>query len=1209
MSDDLSAGLGVGGTAFGSFEIAAAEAAHATGDFETALHWYETALAQNPDHAEAHVGRCKVLRQAGHPRESLTHLVKFLAKHPKHLGGRLELALTLQQVGRGDEARSIYSLLVRETGAPAEAWHGLALVLLAEGKESPAEAALRRALALAPNMIEIRQQLAELTARRQDLAAAADMFQDILAIATDSAEAQAGLAQVLIGLNRMDEARDRIERALAIQPDNATAHLARARLLLLEGNLPGAWDDMDWRWRGSPGKRPNPPGEHWTGDSETNGRTVLLYAGNGLDDTLQMLRYTQVLSDKGARVVLGLPSLLAPLGSGVKGAWRTIVSGQPVPKGLRVDYSAAISDMPRLLGTTLTSIPPTPYIEAPAEKRPSVIAPPGAMLKVGVSWGAARAAWGVPFPSVMTLLGLPGAAFFGLQLGTRARDASVLAHPTLIHDLSSTIADYGDLAGRIAEMDLVITVDGPVAHLAGAMGKPVWLMLPYAADWRWMTHREDSPWYPSARLFRQDRPGDWTGVLTHVMTALEERVAEIKYERQTLARAHVGDKAKIRALLSTHLQSGDLLIDVGAGDGGFSMDAADHPAGGIKILAIEARPSEAGILRDTVDLTGLSDQVEVLCAALGSKRAPAVVANRPYGGKIVFSLPDWVRTAETSTTFDALISERSDLMADRLLVRIGAKGQEDEIVAGMEGTLRTGTVALLVFEHRAGGQAATLLQAQGYRLFRFPSDIATGAVVPFADEPGTVLALAPSVDPAPVYGDANDPTSPAAMSRASAESARLASWGVDELNAGRPNAAGELFSKALAQDPFNVDANANLGGLLRRIGRADAAIACWRRALACGGGTAIRANLANVLRESGHLASAESAFLSVLADEPDNPRYLYAFGLLLRDQGRAKEALATFERAETLAPGTLRPGDHAVALLKSGNLARGMAEMVNRRPVELTEHSAPLWDGSRLDARTILVRDEGDAIDTVMLARFLPMVARQGGLVTVECVPELARLLANVSGVEKVVPRGGDLPVTDCAIRLPDVPRLIGTTSRTTPIRDVPYLHLPHDLPVFRFPDDGRLRVGVAWSGRPTDRNLPLHALLRLASDPAVNLISLQRPPALGALLDGGGRSFFEEMGSQFHDLADSASVIAGLDLVIASDTVEAHIAGALGRPVWVLLPLGNDWRWVDGREDSVWYPTMRVFRQSQDSTWDRSMQRVSEALSAMVAGKLGRSR
>ncbi|MCR6628858.1 MAG: tetratricopeptide repeat-containing glycosyltransferase family protein [Magnetospirillum sp.] len=680
-------------------------------------------------------------------------------------------------------------------------------------------------------------------------------------------------------------------------------------------------------------------------------------------------------------------------------------------------------------------------------------------------------------------------------------------------------------------------------------------------------------------------------------------MAEARARRQQQSLAHASPAAAQRAFLTAHLQAGDLLVEVGAGagNGAHALDAAAHPAGDVRVLAVEARPAEAALLADIVADAGAGTEqtVEVIRAALSDRPAPAVVATRQRAGRTVFPLPEWVRGGNRTTTLDALLAERPDLSWRRLVLHLGGTGTEAEILAGL-----TADPAIVAFEHREGAATAARLTAAGYRLFRFPDGVVAGPVAPFAGQPGPVLALARGLEPARLYGDVGDPTSPAAMVRAAAEARHLAAEGTRALVSGRFNEAGARFAEALAMDPDNAEALANLAGLLRRIGRRDAAAACWSRALANGAGPAVRTNLANVLRELGYLFAAEGEFARALEAEPADAGILYGFGLLERERGRSREAVTLFERAEQLAPGTVPRREWAAALLKSGNLARGMAEMAHRPAAPLPPVEAPAWDGGRLDARTILVRDEGDAIDTLMLARFIPQVARQGGLVVVECVPEAAPLLAGLPGVEQVVPRGQTLPPVDVAVNLLDVPRLLGTTSRTTPPRDVPYLRLPEGMPAHLTAKDGRLRVGIAWSGRPTDSAVPLGALLRLAADPRIVLVSLQRGPRAADLAANGGDPFVADLGKDCADLAGSAAVIAGLDLVVAADTAEAHLAGAMGKPVWVLLPHGCDWRWVDGRDDSVWYPTMRVFRQSMDGTWSAAMARVAEAAGAMAAGK-----
>ncbi|MGE5475097.1 MAG: tetratricopeptide repeat protein [Bacteroidales bacterium] len=1182
-------------------DLASAEAARKARNFTTALALYDALLAIHPQRADALAGRGATLRAMGRPRDALVPLLEALSRAPTDGNARLELALALREAGRRDEARTLYCLLLRQPNVPAQAWHGLALLCQSEGHDDAAETCLRRAVAMAPADIGARLDLADLLARRGALAEAAEWFHGVLAISPGNAPAHAGLGQALIGLDRPQEAEDQLERALVMDADNAVAHLARARLNLLAGNLPAAWDDLEWRWSLPGHRHPEPPGIAWDGSADLSGQTILLWAEQGVAETIHMLRYVPLVAQRHARVVLGVPRALTALAAVLDGVDTVLASGDPLPEGMTIDFNASLADLPRLFGSTLPNVPAAPYLSVPDSRRVPVRAPSSALLKVGLAWAGNRDDWAVPLSQLMPILAMPGIAAYSLQTGPHARDAATLAHPALIADLSPSLGDFADLAARMAEMDVVVAADGAAAHLAGALGLPVCVLLPMAPDWRWMVERDDSPWYGSARLFRQSRPDNWNRPVQQVCAHLRQRMEEARSGRDDAARAHAGPRQARRAFLATHLQAGDLLLDVGAGDGTFALDAASHPAGDIRILAIEARAGEAALLADLVAISGAEDAVEVINAPLADGQTSAVVAARPRAGRTVFPLPGWVRGAARTTTLDALLAERPELDGRRLVLHLGTRGGEDAVMAGL-----SARPALVVFEHRDGGTVAGHLRDAGFTLLSFPGAVAAGPVAPFDGRPGPVLALAEGLAPAQLYGDVNDPASPAAMARAAAEARALAAQGSAALVAGDANQAGLLFARALAHDPDNAEALANLGSLLRRVGRGDAACVCWARALANGAGAGIHANLGNVLRELGDILAAEDEFARALAAEPDNPHFLYGYGLLERERGRAREAVALFERAEHLRPHSVPRHQLAAALLKSGNLARGMAEMAHRPPARLAPVAAEPWDGGRLDARTILVRDENDAIDTLMLARFIPQVARHGGLVVVECVPDTARLLAGLPGVEQVVPRGEPLPPVDVVTHLPDVPRLIGTTSRTTPPRDVPYLHLPEGMVPHTFATTGQLRVGIAWSGRASDSAVPLHVLLRLAADPRVTLVSLQRGPRAADLTALGAAPFIEDLGKDCADLADSAGLIAGLDLVVAADTAEAHLAGAMGKPVWVLLPTTCDWRWVDGREDSVWYPTMRVFRQGTDGSWHAAAARIAQAASAMAAGKAG---
>jgi FkbM family methyltransferase len=1174
------------------------------GDAEAALSAYGRVLARHPGHVAAQLSRSELCRASGRPRDAVRSCLMVLDANPDHLGARLELAEALRDLGRSEDAHAIYGVLLREQPNSAAAWHGLARLLAEEGCGGAARASLRRALALDPAFAPARLALARQLAAAGEHEAAIDAYHDALATTGDAA-AHAGMAVSLIALRRLDEAGERLERALAADDENVEARLARAAIRLLRGDLPGSWDDAEWRWHLPGAMRPTLPGEPWEG-GPLDGATILLYAERGISDTLQMARYVPLLAGRGARVLLVVhPSLVALL-SGLAGVERVLPVGEPLPAaGLpAIDFNAALLDLPRLLGTTLFTIPAAPYIEAPAERRRPIMAPPGTLLKVGLAWaGGSDPAAALPFAQVLPLAERADLAVFALQLGPHAADVAALAHPALITDLSPTVADFADLAGRIAEMDVVVTADAPLAHLAGAMGKPVWLVLPHAPDPRWMLERDDSPWYAAMRLFRQDEPGDWRPVLSRVKAALDVLAGEAASRNAALLRDASGSRAAQRAFLGAHLQAGDLLIDVEAGDGLFTLDAAAHPSGDVRVLAFDPHPADADFLRDSVAIAGVADMVEVVNAAVGDRSDSVLVSKFPRNSRRVFPLPDWVNGHSDMVALDGVLADRPDIAGRRLVVRLGQVGWEAEILDGLWESMALGQIAVLLFEHRPGSPAAEMVAGAGYTLWRFPSDVAAGRLAPFADERGQVLALAPGLDPADHYGPTGLPDRPAAIAAARAEAHALAAEGLDHHRNNRLGEAARSYGRALMRDPAAADANANLGVLLRTSGRSEAAIICYRRALARERLPAVWSNLGNVLREGGHLAEAEAAYRGALAAEPDNAQFIYNLALLRRDQNRHRESAALLERVLANRP-TARgiAWERAQALLRSGDLAGGFALFENRRK-DPEQDGTPAWGGEDLAARSLLVHDEGDAIDAVMLARFIPLTARQGALVTVECLPELAPLMAGLPGVEDVVPRGTPLPECELRVALPDLPHLLGVSASTLP-HTAPYLSLPDDVAPHRFPHDGRLRVGLAWSGRPREHACPLSDMVALAALPHLALVSLQRDAA-AALAAAGVRAIVEDLGSQQTDLARVAALIASLDLVVAGDTVEAHLAGAMGKPVWVLLPNNADWRWPEGRDDSPWYPTMRVFRQSPDGSWQRPVARLVDAAAALAAAKL----
>ncbi|KIL98603.1 TPR repeat-contatining protein [Paramagnetospirillum magnetotacticum MS-1] len=1170
------------------------------GDTETALSAYRRIIALDPINTEAPLAAAQTCRLAGRPRDSLLFCLDLLEMDRQHMGCRLELAEALRQIGQPEEAHAIIDILLMERPDSVQVWCGLAQLLCDEGRLAGAELSLRRALGLHPGFGPAWATLGGVLARMGESDAALDAFHAAIILEPDQVSHQVHLAEALMDLNRIDEAAAHIGRALALDEEDPSARLARARLSMLNGHLATSWQDAQWRHRRPGFARPLLPADPWEGE-DLSGTHLLLHAESGLSDSLIMARFIPILARSCAAITLQVQPELIPLLETLPGVTRALPLGQALPDGFTADYATSLDDLPLLMGVELRTIPAEPYLPPPPDRIRHIRVPPSTLVKVGIAWAGERPEDGLPFAHVLELATLPGSLLFSLETGPRSAEAREQALPALITDLSPTIADFADLAGRISEMDMVIAADGPAAHLAAAMGKPVLMMLPHAAHARWMRRRDDSPWYPAMTLLRQPAPGQWDAPLAAARQRMEDLIRSTAEQNDRQRRGAMGRDAAMNAFLAAHLASGDLLVDVGGGNGDHILQAMEH-CPDLLVITLEPSPSEADMLRDSFAISGLEEQVEVLTAAAGSGEGHVLAARAPHGGGTrVFALPDWVPAATPMRPIAALLDERPHLASCRVVLRLDQTGWEDDIIAG------TGSrPAVVILEHCDGARATRMLAEAGYGLWRFPEETASGALVPFAGEAGPVLALAPGIAPASHYGRDSLPPSPALVEAAAGRAVELSAPAPSLQSQDRVNEAAHLYEQALSVDPFCGMANANLAVLQHMAGRSDAAIAGFTRALGQSRNPAIMANLAGVMRQMGRLGEANSLLAEALERQGESAELVFDLAMLRRDQGRLIEAETLMRKARLLAPE--RPGvDWALAqiLLGSGNLAEGLPLMAHRPIPPSRAPLLPQWDGGDVVAVSVLVEVTPDVGDALLLARFLPMLAARGALVTVSCPDELVALLADQAGIEQVI--GEDDPLPDCQMRvsLAALPSLLGSgADLASP--SAGYLLAGRGRRSLR---DNRLRVGLTWGrGRGTVHRAGLACslghMLSLGMDPAISLLALAEEDDLDHIASEGIDALIERPTPQPADLAEMAGLISGLDVVVGGDTAQLHLAAALGKPVLALLPHGFDWRWPPEREDSPWYASVRVFRPDPAGGWRPPLRRVAAALSIMAEKK-----
>jgi Flp pilus assembly protein TadD len=468
------------------------------------------------------------LHTSGAPSEAEPFYRAALAIDPDFKEAWMNLGLAAFAQGRASEARACQREALRLDPETPDAHNNLGMIHCTEGHIAEAENCFRAAIRLDPAHPNATLNLGAVRQLHGHVEAAEALFRRALALGADPTRANTNLALALMEQARPEEAEQRCRHALALNPDAPEAHANLALALLTMGRLPEAWPHYEYRWKlESAGAALPQPG--WTGQP-LYGKTVLLSAEQGFGDTLQFCRYAPMVAAAGGRVILLAPRPLHRLMQSLGGVAELLSEHDPMPP---FDYHCPLLSLPLAFGTTLQTIPaPNAYLHAdPTPWTGTLGALPG--RKIGLVWaGKARTEQphaaaidrrrSMRLADMAPLLTVPGCSFVSLQLGPPATQMHALPDPAALHDVSAHLSDWADTAALIMALDLVITVDTAVAHLAGALGKPVWMLNRFDSCWRWFRGRDDTPWYPSMRLFRQTTRGDWASVIQRVRQALTE---------------------------------------------------------------------------------------------------------------------------------------------------------------------------------------------------------------------------------------------------------------------------------------------------------------------------------------------------------------------------------------------------------------------------------------------------------------------------------------------------------------------------------------------------------------------------------------------------------------------------------------------------------------------------------------------------------------
>jgi tetratricopeptide (TPR) repeat protein/enamine deaminase RidA (YjgF/YER057c/UK114 family) len=1049
-------------------------AAQQAGDLDAAERCYDAAIAHEPAHPDALYLLATVRVAQQRPEAAAALLERALRAKPDFPGALRALGALQRDAGRAGEAFVLLRRALELRPGSPELQADLADALFELGRPEESVGWYRRALETDPNDVGYLVRLGRALRTAGDLDAAAVAYARAFDLAPDEPAIHNNLGNVQFARGDLTAAVASYRRAIALRSDYADAWYNLGMALLTTGDLTAGWEACLWRLRRREAlrERAGAPLIPWDG-AEMQGKVLLLRAEQGLGDTIQFCRYAPLAAGR-ARVVLAVPRSLVSLLSGLPGVERVVALGDPLPPS---DAECPLLNLPHVFGTTLDTIPgPSPYLAADPARvavwRARLAGLPG--LKVGLVWaGNPRLGTtalldrrrSMKLAQLAPLAAVPGVVFISLQKGETAAEARTPPAGMALIDWTAELADFADTAALATALDLVISVDTSVVHLAGALGRPVWLLNRGDSDWRWLLHGETTPWYPTMRIFRQTEWADWEAPVAAVAQAL---AAFRPAPEPAAGPQHDLVDAALAALLKAGL--------------------AAHETGGPD--AALARYEEVlGRDPDQPDALYLSGMIHLARGALetGSQRLERALRARPEFPSALFNL-------------------------------------------GMA--------------YRAQDREAD---------------------------------------------------------------------------------AAAMFRRTIAADPAMVAAHGALGASLHRLGQVRESLESYRRAVALKPDDAtFQLNLGVVLQALGHVQEAIGGYRRALELDPRNVDAHNNLGVALAELHRLDEAAASYRRALEIDPGHAQTHTNlGIALLLAGRYEAAWAEWEWRLHTEHAKgedrgFTQPVWDGGPMAGGVLFLHAEQGLGDTLMFCRYVPLAAaRSQARVVLEVQPELVRLLQDLPGIAAIQPRGAALPVFDRHASLATLPGLFGTTLATVPA-DVPYLHAAPDAVALwrqRLAALPGLTVGLVWAGNPglgrigynpvdQRRSLSLARLAPLARVPGVVLISLQKggaarqarpPPAGMRVLDPT---------DHLRDFADTAALVEALDLVITVDTSVAHVAGALGRPVWLLNRYDPDWRWLLGREDCPWYPTLRQFRQPTPGAWDEVVARVADALARMAAGR-----
>ncbi|MFC1845763.1 DUF6165 family protein [Candidatus Dependentiae bacterium] len=530
-----------------------------------AIEVYQEALNLRPDSVQTRFNCALALEANGETDRAIQELQHAVRIHPSYTKARVILANMLQRQGKDEQALAQYSDVIRIDPNSFDAHLSMASMYAGKHDFVKAVEHYKKAITIRPNHLHANFNLGYVYNQIGELHKAIDIYQNMLLFAPDCVDAQCNLAHTFRYLGRVHEAIELYEQVLQKWPNQASTHYGYAEALLKAGDLENGWREFEWRWKRETDTR-GFSRNMWNGHEDLDGKTVLVRAEYGQGDTIQFIRFAKFLKELGATVVAEVQHTLVTLLSCCPYLDEVVAINDPLPE---FDTQVPVMSLPHRCGIQSEQDIPhdVPYLELPAalvEYWQTELARDG-NFKIGLCWEGSTYYDSIRGPlskkamhleMFKAIAELPNVTLYSLQWGGASNQIDEVDFEVRSFgpDFDMSHGRFMDTAAVIKNMDMVISIDTSVAHLAGALGAPVWVLLPTVADWRWMLDRDDTPWYPNVKLFRQENHGDWESVLANVKRSLSRYIQQRK-KKSDIVSAEISIGELIDKITILHLKN------------------------------------------------------------------------------------------------------------------------------------------------------------------------------------------------------------------------------------------------------------------------------------------------------------------------------------------------------------------------------------------------------------------------------------------------------------------------------------------------------------------------------------------------------------------------------------------------------------------------------------------------------------------------------